>query len=601
MIKVAKNGVGLAALALGVLTPALAQPLSPTATSPSSAATAGTGGAAQLSENLKILARDPYNVDAILQAGSGALAIGDTNAAFGFFARAEELAPSNWKAKAGLGSSLTLMEKPTEGLRALEEAVALGAPEKEIVADRGLAYDLIGDGRRAQRDYLSALNLRPSDEVTRRLALSLAIHGDRDAGLARLDPLLRRNDQAAWRARAFILAMSGDMPGSERIVRQVLPANMVNYMTNFMQKLASLGPAAKARAVNFGTLPVSGPSSQIAVTPDSFKPVDPTMAAQLAVQDHTARPAAPTPGFTTDTSGRETHRKSREARDQDVLAARGKLASAPAVPKTQTPVQTAMVSPVPTRQPVFVSAPPPSPLPSPSPSPSPAPSPSAPALDTAAQPSALFEVPALPQRSPAQSVPVRTSPVSVSPPAQTAASANAVATSLNPTRPVPAKTIPTGTSRLGLGEILRTLDLERESAPVALPNEAKVKAMRLAAQKKAAAEEKAKAERAEKARLAAEEKAKARRHPSRVWVQIATGSNKSGLSSTWRGLKSKAEAGLGSRKSWYTPYGQSYRVLVGPFKSADDARAVVKSLGKDGVKALTFTSDAGQEIMRIDN
>lgn len=51
--------------------------------------------AAQLSENLKALARDPYNVDALLLAGQGALAIGDANAAFGFFARAEELSPQN--------------------------------------------------------------------------------------------------------------------------------------------------------------------------------------------------------------------------------------------------------------------------------------------------------------------------------------------------------------------------------------------------------------------------------------------------------------------------------------------------------------------------
>ena len=50
--------------------------------------------AALLSENLKALARDPYSVGALINAGMGALAVGDANAAFGFLARAEELSPS---------------------------------------------------------------------------------------------------------------------------------------------------------------------------------------------------------------------------------------------------------------------------------------------------------------------------------------------------------------------------------------------------------------------------------------------------------------------------------------------------------------------------
>ncbi len=578
MTKVAKSVAGLMALAISLAAPLSAQPIG-SAVPPASSTM--TNAAAQLSENLKILARDPYNVDAILQAGSGALAIGDTNAAFGFFARAEELSPRNWKAKAGLGSSLTMMEKPAEGLRAFEEAVSLGAPDIEIQGDRGLAYDLSGDGKRAQRDYLAVLNQRPSDEVTRRLALSLAIYGDRDAGLARLDPLLRRNDQGAWRARAFILAMGGDIAGSERIVRQVMPANMATYMIGFMQKLATLGPAAKARAVNFGTLPATGASSMVAVTPDSFKPVDTNAAAQLAAQDHSARLPAPTPGFTADAGGRDAHRKSREARDAELLAARSRVTSAPATPKAAPIAQSAIAPLPPAKQTVLASAPPPPPPP-------PAASPSqseAPAV-------AFFVVPALPARSVATPPPVRTAPAAMGPSGAEPSGAAAA--------PAPRLAASTN-ARAGIGDILRTLDLERESAPVALPDEAKIKAMRLAAQKKAAALEKAKIEKAEKERQAAEERAKARRNPSRIWVQLATGSNKSGLSNTWRSLKSKSEKTLDGRKSWYTPYGQSYRVLVGPFKSAEDARAAVKSLGKDGVKALTFTSDAGQEIMRIDN
>lgn len=584
MIKMMTNGASLSAMALWLAAPVQAQTAAPVVVTPSPVA-APTSGAAKLSESLKILARDPLNVDAILQAGNGALSIGDANAAFGFFARAEELSPRSWKAKAGLGSSLTLMEKPAEALRAFEEALALGAPEQDIYADRGLAYDQLGDGKRAQRDYLAALSRQSSDEVTRRLALSLAIHGDRDAGLARLKPLLARNDQGAWRARAFILAMTGDMAGAGRIVQEVVPPNMVPYMNSFLQKLASLGPAAKARAVNFGTIPASAGGSQMAAVPTGFKPVDPNKAAQLIPQDTPPRPAAPVPGFVADTNSKESRRNPRMEAAPQIAAARQQPVVAPAPPPPPPPpppaVQSAQVSTPLVSTPVIVS---------------PSPPPVRIAEATPA-PTARFEVPAAPLRAPAPPPPPPPPPI-----VATVSAAPAPPLITPRSTPIVAdRSGPTVSSRGGLGDIVRTLDLERETAPVALPDEAKIKAARIAAQKKAAAEEKARAEKAEKDRLAAEERAKARRNPARVWVQIATGSNKSGLSSTWRILKSKAQNALSGRKPWYVAYGSTYRVLVGPFKSSAEASATVKALGKDGVRALTFTSAAGQEVMSIDN
>lgn len=591
MIKIMTFGAGVSAIALVLSAPLQAQTAaSMTVTPPPAGA---TSGAAQLSENLKIIARDPFNVDAILKAGSGALAIGDTNAAFGFFARAEELSPRNWKAKAGLGSSLTLMEKPAEGLRAFEEAVALGAPDSEIYPDRGLAYDQLGDGKRAQRDYLAALNQRPSDEVTRRLALSLAIHGDRDAGLARLKPLLARNDQGAWRARAFILAMTGDMAGAGRIVQEVVPPNMVPYMTSFLQKLAGLGPAAKARAVNFGTIPASAGGNQLAAVPTGFKPVDPNKGAQLIAQDAPQRLASAAPGFVADTNNRDSNRKSRSERTLEASQTRRQPVVAAAPPPPPPPAQSVVLPPpvatAAVSTPVIVSAPPPPPP--------------VRTAETTVPPAALFEVPAVASRPV-----VAAAPPPVSPAPNSASSFSAASTSgtgsFSTQRSAPIVTTrqtASDSTRVGLADIVRTLDLERESAPVALPDEAKIKAARIAAQKKAAAEEKARAEKAEKDRLAAEERAKARRNPARVWVQIATGSNKSGLSSTWRSIKSKAQSTLSSRKPWYVAFGSTYRVLVGPYRSSAEASAAVKALGKDGVRALTFTSAAGQEVMSIDN
>lgn len=663
------------ALALG--TPLAAQTLSSPGLSPSSGDPAQT-----LSENLKALARDPYNVDALVQAGLGALAVGDPNAAFGFFARAEELSPSNSRAKAGIGSALTMMEKPRDGLRAFDEATALGISEALILADRGLAHDLMGDAKKAQKDYLAALKNSPSDEVTRRLALSLGISGEKDAALTRLDPLIRRNDQAAWRARAFILAMNGDAPGAEKIVRMVAPAGTAASMVSFMQRLASLNVAARASAVHFGTLPAAGTGLASVAPADEFRPLDSSTAARLA-----APPAERTVVVATaPVNPKEARRKAREEAKLAKLAARGREASErnrkpAAIERTSPPevaARVAAVMPAATDKAVVVKGATSLPLPesvaarssastSPvagaqgggdprftAPTPSSAPAPlfevpaSAPVPKAASASSASTMAPPLTSQLPPAPSPTVASPqVTPTPSAQpdsaaTLTSAGALTQSGSPTtvRAVdlpPAQGVETQTpvvlaqqaapaaqsgpattpsstetstgqtaalppqpaAPLSLAEIVRTLELEQESAAAPLPDEAQLRAARIAAQKKAAADEKLKAEKLAEEKRIAEEEANARRNPARIWVQIATGSNRSGLPGTWRKLREQASKSLARQTAWTVPFRQTNRLLVGPLKSVGDARELVNSLAKEGVQATTFSSEAGQEISRI--
>lgn len=611
--------------------PAMAQAVqgpTPPVTLPSS-----TDPAAQLSENLKALARDPYNVDALIQAGFGALAVGDPNAAFGFFARAEELSPSNWRAKAGLGSSLTMMEKSADALRLFTEAAQLGAPDVDIAADRGLAYDLEGDSKRAQRDYLAALKARPSDEVTRRLALSLGIAGDRDTALTRLDPLLVQNDQGAWRARAFILAMNGDLPGAERIVRVVAPGDMATQMTGFLQRLSALNPSARAHAVHFGTLPASSQTVQMAsLDEEGFRPLDPAAAAKLKAPEPDRRTSAPI-GADARPDVRDARRQAREERDLARLADRGRRAAINPVPKpalesvsrvdsgavqgaAQLPPSTASEQTV-TRNPAQGARPITQDL-----------SPVFEVPPATARPS---DPPQLPSRQAVASAPVQaaTLPQSDTPKMDIAAPTAAVAMAPNTpmssesrpeqgTAPVPLEAENAGpTPRLGteaqpttppttvpvfsLAAVVRTLELEPESQPVALPDEAKMRALRIAAQRKAAAEEKARQEKLEQERKAAEEAAKARRNPARIWVQIATGNNTQGLPGTWRSLKSRAPKSLGDQKPWFVPFRQTNRLLVGPVRSSAEARNLVNDLAKEGIQATVFSSEAGQEIDRVNS
>ncbi len=546
--------------------------------------------AAQLAENLKALARDPFNVDALLLAGGGALAVGDPNAAFGFFARAEELSPGNYRAKIGLGSALTLMEKPRDALRAFDEATSLGAPEAELLADRGLAHDLEGDPKKAQRDYLAALKIRSSDEVTRRLALSLGVAGERDAALARLEPLIKQNDQGAWRARAFILAMNGDPAGAEKIVRMVAPADVAKSLTGFMQRLPGLSAGAKAAAVNFGTLPASGQGPQMASVDDEFRPVDRLAVASLTAAEPERRAVvAPAP------DPRQSRRPGREAKANDNII---RTASAP-IQSVQIGRQSgseAAKAATPDRGDgaVIVAA-----VQEPT---------KAPALSSA-RPGPLFEVPAARPKQSAPSVvgpPASKAPAILAPPIAAP----------TPTPPEPVVQAPVEQREMvvavaeappsappptprTLADLVRTLELEEESAPVALPDAEKMRVLRIAAQRKAAAEEKARLEKAAEERRIAEEAAKARRNPARIWVQIATGRNTEALPRTWRQIRDSAPKALEGKRAWYVGFRQTNRLLVGPLRSSSAARDLLNDLAREGVQATLFSSEAGQEIERL--
>jgi len=272
-------GPALAVLLLASAGPIAAQPASP---------------AEQLSQHLRELARNPNSLRALIGAGQSALGVGDANAALGFFARADEQAPRNAQVKAGLARALLMLDNPRDALRMFDAATDLGLAQVEIAGDRGLAYDLRGDPKRAQRDYVLALSRGPDDEITRRYALSLAMTGDRDTALKLLDPLLYRRDQAAWRARAFVLALTGDQAGANRIVQQVMPERMAAAMAPFLRRLPTLRPAEKAAAVHLGEMPADGVRAAAAEAEAQVAAMAPlSQAARSGPQ--LARPAPPPP------------------------------------------------------------------------------------------------------------------------------------------------------------------------------------------------------------------------------------------------------------------------------------------------------------------
>lgn len=205
-----------------------------------------------LAAQMRVLGADPKNVPALIEAGELALKLGDPTAAARFFGRAERLDPRNARLKAGEASALVHLERPGEALRLFQEALDLGADPVSFAAEQALALDLVGQQTRAQRAYRTALKAGRDDETERRYALSLGISGQREAALEQIDAQLRRSDRAAWRVRAFVLAMTGDLAGANRIAAATLPPTMASGLEPFFDRLGGLGPVDRAFAVHFG-------------------------------------------------------------------------------------------------------------------------------------------------------------------------------------------------------------------------------------------------------------------------------------------------------------------------------------------------------------
>lgn len=215
---------------------------------------------ARLAREVRLLAINPRSYEALVAAGRASLDLGDAQAAVGFFGRAEELSPSSAAPKVGMGAALGALGEPERALPYFTRAQQLGATVASFALDRGQVYDLLGQQASAQADYRIALSGAQPDEARRRLALSLAISGQRSEALAALDPLLARRDPGALRARAFVLALTGDPGGAIAAVNGAMPG-MAGSLAPFIGRLAGLTPAAKAAAVLLGDFPGSDQGS----------------------------------------------------------------------------------------------------------------------------------------------------------------------------------------------------------------------------------------------------------------------------------------------------------------------------------------------------
>lgn len=250
-----------------------------------------------LSRNLRVLATQPKDFQALIGAGKAALDLGDSQAAAGFYGRAEEVWPTSPMPQIGKGAALAQDGDAAAALTYFARAQQLGGTVLSFGLYRGLAYDLLGRNTEAQADYRAVLGSSDGDEARRRMALSLAISGEKPEAIATLGPLMARGDAAAARVRALVLALTGDADGARRALEAAMPGSSYQ-MAPFLQRLPTLRSDQKAAAVHLGIFPDSNSAagSALASTTQSQQ----SQADRLASIEEflKPRPAVPPPPVT---------------------------------------------------------------------------------------------------------------------------------------------------------------------------------------------------------------------------------------------------------------------------------------------------------------
>jgi Flp pilus assembly protein TadD len=523
-----------------------------------------------LSRNLHELAENPRSLSALTGAGKAALDAGDAQGALTFFARAEDVAPRDGRVKMWIGATLVQLEQPRAAMKFFKDATDLGLSEADVARERGLAWDLVGEPRRAQRDYRLALGRGPDAEVSRRLALSLAISGEREAALRLLEDPAVSGDRATERTRALVLALVGDTAGAGRAVQASMPGPAGQAMMPFLARLPQLSYTDRALAVHLGHFPGDGralsqpvyasnsyaasagrPTPTEAGRPDEGIPSLARMVAAAPPQEDAPRrrPGEVASVAPTNTAQHQTPPPGRRSAGPSITEwswSRGSYD--PPHRQTVTPRPTATGAAAPPAKVVH------QPL--------------------EAAPIEIARADPPPLSAPAQEARPRPEP-EVAPPVQAQTWSLAPAVSKPPREAAPRRASETRPSSR-LADLAATID--------ALPDPVRGATSRATGARKP--EKKP-------------EKPKIEPQPSRAWVQIAVSPERSALPREFARLKAKAPRLFAARTPWTAPMGNTNRLLVGPFETPKEAQAFVHDLAKADLGAFAWTSDEGEKVQKL--
>ena len=523
----------------GTVSRAVVQPLPPAA-------------ADDLNAALMRLARDRRDVDALISAGLASLELDDVDAAIGFFGRAKELSPQNPRIAEGMGAAYVRGGRPVEALKFFEEAEQAGIRTGSLWADRGLAYDLVGENQAAQEAYRRALSLEDDTSVRQRLALSYAIAGDRQSFEDTLRPLLDQRDFAAYRTRAFGLATLGQADDAIEIARAVMPRDLAGRMEPYLRFMPRLTKSQQAAAANLGIYP---------------------SASRIGRDDPRIASAAGTPGTggTSDTAleprgaplgnaggAPETARVARNSLPNTAALERTDRARGQLPPPVETePAPQAPAQPAAVR---IAEA-------------TPEPQPQAPGLGVT-EPA---ETTATLAASPAEGETVQLASVDLGQPESRGG--QPVEFDLSDGQgdePAGATQAGADTAPAGQMNLADAFADFAEPTTVAVSGEDVVDISTIEPVREEATPPPPPA-------------------PRRIWLQLGIGQNRSLLRSDWR-LKYRKFDVLKDKGPFVTPWGQTNRLLAGPFESQSAAREALNALSAENIDSFVWTSAEGQAI-----
>lgn len=592
-------------------------------------------GAAELRAAMRRIALQPSDADALADAGSAALTLGDANAALNFFTRANTVRPRNGKIVAGLAAATVRTENPFEALRLFDDAVSLGISERSIATDRALAFDLLGNFARAQQDYQLARSGSVSDDLIIQQAISFSLAGQVANADGMLLPLLQKNNGAAWRARAFMLAARGEANESAKVTQGFMDARSAQKMERYLRLMPSLTAAQQAAAIHLGhfpannigrdsenvrrvaaTIPIPQPvknESRLIPTGEPFgkktvkaKPEREKSTRRRGLEEvvrpakkpQNADPAATVKVATLDKTGLTTD-SARAAVDSARIStiAVAKTAELPP-PESARPLVSVMVpnaalpKPVPTTQGLAGAAATTN-VPSIAPvSKLEAETPKSVALQKSPQPAS--SQPATRLRS-ADNIAAKISVPNSLPVSQTTAVPASVAVTTNSVAvPVAQPVTPPASARtFDLAAIVSSIDIpENEQRPSAVPVDlSKLKAL---TPKPAALE----AVRSTKVDPKTAAKVVAETHPARFWVQIATG-EASALGFDYRKWTKKNADLFKGQNGWTSAWGRTDRLVVGPFPDLKSSKKWEADFRKAGGDGFAWKSENGVVVSAL--
>lgn len=203
----------------------------------------------------RALQGQPDNYDAQLGLAAAQLRADRSDTAQLSYDKAAALRPDAVEPPLALGRIALRQRRLTEAETRYTQAKALAAPDDtRPLVGLGATFDLAGKRAEAQRCYRQALAIRPDDDASNNLALSLALGGNPREAVGILIDIVQKPGAPPQTRHNLALAygLMGNMAAAENVLAGSLPPeairNDLRYYTQLRAGLADPHPAVASRA-----------------------------------------------------------------------------------------------------------------------------------------------------------------------------------------------------------------------------------------------------------------------------------------------------------------------------------------------------------------